>query len=127
MDNRRLILLTIFAFSIFMLWDGWTKHNAPPVAQVASSSAGVTASADAAIPQGQTVTYQATCPQGSVLVQTPSGKTSCSHASTPNLAVGDRNALSSDTFAELQEQVNRTGQPAAYTDGDVTIVLRPAP
>ena len=81
----------------------------------------------AAVPQDQTVTYQATCPQGSVLVQTPSGKTSCSHSSTSNLAVGDRNALSSDTFAELQEQVNRTGQPAAYTDGDVTIVLRPAP
>ena len=54
MDNRRLILLTIFAFSIFMLWDGWTKHNAPPVAQVASSSAGVAASADAAIPQAST-------------------------------------------------------------------------
>lgn len=34
MDNRRLILLFVFGFSIIMLWDAWQKHNqpAPPVA-----------------------------------------------------------------------------------------------
>ena len=27
MDNRRIILLMIFSFSLVMLWDGWQKHN----------------------------------------------------------------------------------------------------
>ncbi|MCP5231302.1 MAG: membrane protein insertase YidC [Zoogloeaceae bacterium] len=30
MDNRRLILTLIFCFSLFMLWEGWMKHNQPP-------------------------------------------------------------------------------------------------
>ncbi|MCB1927100.1 MAG: membrane protein insertase YidC [Rhodocyclaceae bacterium] len=30
MDNRRLFLILIFCFSLFMLWDGWMKFNAPP-------------------------------------------------------------------------------------------------
>ena len=35
MDNQRLILLLVFFFSIFMLWDGWQKHNQPaPVAAI---------------------------------------------------------------------------------------------
>ncbi|QDX81955.1 membrane protein insertase YidC [Denitratisoma sp. DHT3] len=29
MDNRRLILLLIFSFSILMLWDAWQKHTMP--------------------------------------------------------------------------------------------------
>ena len=29
MDNQRLILLLVFFFSIFMLWDGWQRHNQP--------------------------------------------------------------------------------------------------
>ena len=33
MDNRRLILLLVFSFSLVMLWDAWQKHNQPqPVA-----------------------------------------------------------------------------------------------
>lgn len=39
MDNRRLILLLVFSFSLVMLWDGWQKHKQPP-AQVASQVAG---------------------------------------------------------------------------------------
>lgn len=27
MENRRLILFMVLAFSLFMLWDGWLKHN----------------------------------------------------------------------------------------------------
>ncbi len=39
MDNRRLILLLIFSFSIVMLWDAWQKHNLPkPAEQVAQTS-----------------------------------------------------------------------------------------
>ena len=30
MDNKRLILASIFVFSLFMLWDAWQKFNAPP-------------------------------------------------------------------------------------------------
>lgn len=38
MDNRRLILLLIFSFSIVMLWDAWQKHNLPkPAEQTASA------------------------------------------------------------------------------------------
>ena len=29
MDNQRLILLLVFLFSLFMLWDGWQRHNQP--------------------------------------------------------------------------------------------------
>lgn len=29
MDNQRLILLLVFVFSLFMLWDGWQRHNQP--------------------------------------------------------------------------------------------------
>src|SRR6185369_16659346 len=33
MENRRLILFMVLAFSLFMLWNGWLKHNQPaPVA-----------------------------------------------------------------------------------------------
>ncbi|HMM54084.1 MAG TPA: membrane protein insertase YidC [Candidatus Desulfobacillus sp.] len=28
MDNQRLILLLVFIFSLFMLWDGWQRHEA---------------------------------------------------------------------------------------------------
>jgi YidC/Oxa1 family membrane protein insertase len=31
MDNRRLILLLVFSFSLIMLWDAWQKHGQPKV------------------------------------------------------------------------------------------------
>ncbi len=46
MDNRRLILLCIFSFSLVMLWDAWQKYNHPPAsapAATASVSAGSSA------------------------------------------------------------------------------------
>ena len=30
MDNRRLLLLFVFSFSVFVLWDSWQKYNQPP-------------------------------------------------------------------------------------------------
>ena len=40
MDNRRLILLVVFSFSLVMLWDAWQKYNHPPLpAQSAAVSA----------------------------------------------------------------------------------------
>ena len=48
MDNRRLILLVAFSFSLVMLWDAWQKYNHPPVA---AESAAVSAVArDASVP-----------------------------------------------------------------------------
>ncbi|MBK7354954.1 membrane protein insertase YidC [Propionivibrio sp.] len=43
MDNRRLILLLIFSFSLVMLWDAWHKYNQP---KVAAQIAAVTVSAN---------------------------------------------------------------------------------
>ena len=43
MDNKRLILLVIFSFSLVMLWDAWQKYNQPPMpaqqAQMATAAA----------------------------------------------------------------------------------------
>jgi YidC/Oxa1 family membrane protein insertase len=38
MDNRRLILLLVFSFSLVMLWDGWQKHNQPKVPATAAAA-----------------------------------------------------------------------------------------
>ncbi len=44
MDQRRLVLLTVFMLSLFMLWDGWIKHKQPPasVPAAAQSQSGAT-------------------------------------------------------------------------------------
>lgn len=39
MDNRRLILLLIFCFSSFMLWERWQQYNNPQPAPVAAAPA----------------------------------------------------------------------------------------
>ena len=61
MDTRRLILVLIFAFSSFMLWENWQKYNQPkpPVAaatgDAAASAAPKPSSAlQAASPAGST-------------------------------------------------------------------------
>jgi len=48
MDNQRLILLLVFVFSLFMLWNGWQKQNQPvavpgaPQQQTVPATAGST-------------------------------------------------------------------------------------
>jgi hypothetical protein len=38
MDTRRLILVMIFTFSSFLLWENWQKYNQPkPAAEVAAA------------------------------------------------------------------------------------------
>ncbi|MBS0368055.1 MAG: membrane protein insertase YidC [Proteobacteria bacterium] len=62
MDNRRLILLLVFSFSLVMLWDGWQKHNqskVPPVAAAGSGAAsGVPTPTAAAAPGAAAVPGQ---------------------------------------------------------------------
>ena len=41
MDNRRLILLLVFSFSLIMLWDAWQKQGFPKSAPVATQTAAV--------------------------------------------------------------------------------------
>jgi len=43
MDNQRLILLLVFIFSLFMLWDGWQRQN-QPIPVVSKEAAQQTAS-----------------------------------------------------------------------------------
>ena len=38
MDNRRLMPLLLFFFSLFMLWNEWQKYNQPKVAMQATAS-----------------------------------------------------------------------------------------
>ncbi|KFB66548.1 membrane protein insertase YidC [Candidatus Accumulibacter vicinus] len=38
MDNRRLLLLIVFSFSLVMLWDAWQKYSQPKAASPAASS-----------------------------------------------------------------------------------------
>ena len=50
MDNRRLILLLVFSFSLIMLWDAWQKHGAPKVPTTAGSAASSAAGSSGVVP-----------------------------------------------------------------------------
>ncbi|MDP2829811.1 MAG: membrane protein insertase YidC, partial [Sulfuricellaceae bacterium] len=39
MDNRRLILLLVFSFSLIMLWDAWQKQSQPKLATATTTAA----------------------------------------------------------------------------------------
>ena len=56
MDTRRLILLMVFLFSSFMLWENWQKYNAPKPAPVAAAQG----EAGAAVPQPSAALQAAT-------------------------------------------------------------------
>ncbi|HNH36020.1 MAG TPA: membrane protein insertase YidC, partial [Rhodocyclaceae bacterium] len=53
MDNRRLILLMVFGFSLVMLWEAWQKQSHPQPAPVAGTQAPA-ASGAAAVPAAPT-------------------------------------------------------------------------
>jgi YidC/Oxa1 family membrane protein insertase len=69
MDNRRLILLLVFSFSMVMLWDGWQKHNHPqaPATTAAAQNGGVptpsAASPGAAAVPGQSAPAASAAPK----------------------------------------------------------------
>jgi YidC/Oxa1 family membrane protein insertase len=62
-DLRRVLLWSVFAVSLMMLWDGWLRHTgqpslfAPPaqVDAASAASSGAAARADASVPQGSSV------------------------------------------------------------------------
>ncbi len=62
MDNRRLILLMVFSFSLIMLWDGWQKQSQPKPAPTASSAPATGAAANAGAGAVPTPTLPATTP-----------------------------------------------------------------
>ena len=68
MDNKRLILLLVFSFSLVMLWDAWQKYNQPPV-PVQTQAASATTAAGAAVPT-PTLAAKPTVP-GSVPASVP--------------------------------------------------------
>lgn len=47
MDNRRLILLLVFSFSLIMLWDAWQRQNMPKAPPVVAAAGPAAASAGA--------------------------------------------------------------------------------
>ncbi|OHC63125.1 MAG: membrane protein insertase YidC [Rhodocyclales bacterium GWA2_65_20] len=53
MDNRRLILLLVFSFSLLMLWEAWQKQGQPQPAPAATAPAAV---GNAAVPAPSAVT-----------------------------------------------------------------------
>ncbi|MCM2288160.1 MAG: membrane protein insertase YidC [Sulfuritalea sp.] len=50
MDNRRLILLLVFSFSLIMLWDGWQRQNQPKLVPGATTTAPTAAGAAGVVP-----------------------------------------------------------------------------
>lgn len=85
MDNRRLILLLVFSFSLVMLWDAWQKYNQP---KVAAQIAALTTSAN-----GSPV------PVPSATQPSPAGKTSVpALATTPKMAMGEVVSIKTDLF-----------------------------
>ena len=57
MDNRRLLLLFVFSFSVFVLWDAWQKYNQPPAPPV--TEAAVAAPGSAQVPGAPAATTAA--------------------------------------------------------------------
>lgn len=86
MDNKRLVLLLIFSFSLVMLWDAWQKYNQPPVpAQTQSAAAPTNGSVPAPTPTPAT---KAAVP----------GQTAAVAAVTPADAKADVVTIKTDLF-----------------------------
>ncbi|MCM8594655.1 membrane protein insertase YidC [Accumulibacter sp.] len=99
MDNRRLLLLLIFSFSLVMLWDAWLKYSQPKVAAPAASAA-----------------TEAPAPKPSVDLQTaaPAAKPSVSLQTAPPataaaLATPDKAGTVTITTDVLIAEISRQG------------------
>ncbi len=88
MDNRRLILVMIFSFSLVMLWDAWQQYKQPkPAAQpAATQAASATPQPSASLQAGSAVPSPATTTS---VPATPSG---------PATAAGETIRVTTDLF-----------------------------
>ena len=80
MDNRRLILLLVFSFSLVMLWDAWQRQALPPATSLAARPAD---SAGAAKSSGALPTPSST-PTGAAAVPVSAEP---AKSATPNLKI----------------------------------------
>jgi YidC/Oxa1 family membrane protein insertase len=72
MDTRRLILVLIFFFSSFMLWESWQKYNQPKL----PANAATTTPAGSAAPQPSAALQSgATAPAATAALAVPAGET----------------------------------------------------
>lgn len=67
MDNRRLILLLVFSFSLIMLWDAWQRQSLPKSATATGAAVSSTAAPAGVVPT-PTVPAAGTGPAGAVPV-----------------------------------------------------------
>lgn len=84
MDTRRLILLMVFTFSLFMLWENWQKYiqpKTPAVASNAASTAAVPQFPTLGAPGAATVPGNATAP-GAELVTVTTDRVKATFAAT---------------------------------------------
>ena len=72
MDNRRLILLLVFSFSLVMLWDAWQRQNLPKSGTTSLAPVSSATSPSAAVP-APTVAAAGAAPAGTVAVPVNAG------------------------------------------------------
>src|SRR6266581_4300429 len=94
MENRRLILFMVLAFSLFMLWQGWLKQNQPaPVAGTPAT-------------------------QGQPLAVTPTPSTALTAAPGGN-TVGDGGAVSSKSGPRMTVRTDTVVAEISAQGGDI--------
>ena len=72
MDTRRLILVLIFTFSSFMLWENWQKYNQPKPAEAVTATA---AAAGSAAPKPSAALQNPGAPVVAPAASVPAGET----------------------------------------------------
>ena len=79
MDNRRLILLLVFSFSLVMLWDAWQRQSLPPSVSLAANATDNTKNQNSGVP------IPSSAAVGAAAVPVATGE--ATKSTTPNLKV----------------------------------------
>ena len=86
MEPKRLLLMLVFAFSVIMLWENWTRYNAPKnVAPVAAQSGSAGQNASVPGPMAQSA------PAGTAPV-------TVKEAGVPDYAAAAKTVVTTDTM-----------------------------
>ncbi len=72
MDNRRLILMVVFFFSLFLIWEAWQKQNRPPVAATTTIATAATTTPAPAVDPSIPIPVPASQPPPAVASLQPS-------------------------------------------------------